>query len=102
MATRAYFSSSNYLKQMSDYPGAKNWEDRWNSVYYKFINDNFPNAKVSIWGRSLGAGVATQVAFHTTYPYRNLVLVTPWANVYKLCHQRMGVGHGQSGQPSVL
>jgi len=48
MMTRPYFSSTNYIKKMSNYKDSKitinnknySWFDIWNGLYYKFINDN--------------------------------------------------------------
>jgi deoxyribodipyrimidine photolyase-related protein len=36
MITRPYFSSSNYIKKMSDYKKS-NWFEMWNSLYWYFI-----------------------------------------------------------------
>ena len=44
MMTRPYFSSSNYIKNMSNFASNKElydeWTTIWNTVYYNFINDN--------------------------------------------------------------
>jgi deoxyribodipyrimidine photolyase-related protein len=40
MSTRPYFSSSNYLKKMSNYKYDDKWEVIWNSLYYYFIYKN--------------------------------------------------------------
>lgn len=39
MMTRPYFSSSSYVKRMSNY-GPGNWEEDWNAVYYDFISQH--------------------------------------------------------------
>jgi deoxyribodipyrimidine photolyase-related protein len=47
--TKPYFSSSNYLKKMSDFKDSMvtidnnklSWMEIWNSLYYNFINDNY-------------------------------------------------------------
>ena len=44
MMTRPYFSSSNYIKKMSDFD-CDNWCDVWNALYYNFINDNYDMLK---------------------------------------------------------
>lgn len=50
VATRPYFSSSNYLKKMSNFKA--DWSI-WDSLYYKFIDDKSPQLKklyiVSNW-----------------------------------------------------
>lgn len=38
VATRPYFSSANYLKKMSLHI-SQNDMNKWNSLYYKFLND---------------------------------------------------------------
>jgi deoxyribodipyrimidine photolyase-related protein len=48
MMTRPYFSSSSYIKRMSDFKSQdiifKNinykWEEMWNALYYNFIANN--------------------------------------------------------------
>jgi deoxyribodipyrimidine photolyase-related protein len=47
MMTRPYFSSSNYIKNMSSYRlnkyskiGDYYWNEIWDALYYQFINDN--------------------------------------------------------------
>ena len=47
MMTRPYFSSSNYIKNMSSYKlnsypkiGDCYWNEIWDALYYQFINDN--------------------------------------------------------------
>ena len=44
MMTRQYFSSSNYIIKMSNFKTDK-WCQIWNSLYYKFINDNYDKLK---------------------------------------------------------
>jgi deoxyribodipyrimidine photolyase-related protein len=39
MMTRPYISSSNYIKKMSDYK-KEDWYDKWDSLYWNFINNN--------------------------------------------------------------
>ena len=44
IATRPYFSSSAYLKKMSNYVSdskkdEKGWDEKWDLLYYKFLND---------------------------------------------------------------
>ena len=39
MSTKPYFSSSNYLKKMSNYPKGK-WEKIWDGLYWRFISNN--------------------------------------------------------------
>ena len=38
VASRPYFSSASYLKKMSDRINADDM-NKWNSLYYKFLND---------------------------------------------------------------
>ena len=48
MMTRPYISSTNYIKNMSNYKDSKiiindkeySWFEIWNALYYNFINDN--------------------------------------------------------------
>jgi deoxyribodipyrimidine photolyase-related protein len=44
MMTKPYFSSTNYLKNMSDFVNTsdanKNWIETWNNLYYYFICNN--------------------------------------------------------------
>lgn len=40
MMTRPYFSSSNYIKKMSDFEEG-NWEKIWDALYYNFIGKNY-------------------------------------------------------------
>ncbi len=48
MMTRPYFSSSAYIKRMSDFKSENirlgleeySWEDVWNALYYNFVSDN--------------------------------------------------------------
>jgi len=43
MMTRPYFSSSNYIKNMSNLIGKdldNSWTEIWNTVYYNFIHEN--------------------------------------------------------------
>jgi len=37
MSTKPYFSSSNYIKKMSDYKKS-NWEEIWDALYWRFIH----------------------------------------------------------------
>ena len=39
MSTKPYFSSSNYIKKMSNYKKS-NWETLWDSLYWRFIEKN--------------------------------------------------------------
>ena len=39
MSTKPYFSSSNYLKKMSDFPRGE-WEKIWDGLYWRFISNN--------------------------------------------------------------
>ncbi|MDB0006719.1 cryptochrome/photolyase family protein [Flavobacteriales bacterium] len=38
MSTKPYFSSSNYIKKMSDYKKS-NWEETWDALYWRFIHE---------------------------------------------------------------
>lgn len=38
MSTKPYFSSSNYIKKMSDYKKS-NWEEIWDALYWRFIHE---------------------------------------------------------------
>jgi deoxyribodipyrimidine photolyase-related protein len=37
---KPYLSSSNYIRQMSDYKNDDNWNIIWDSLFYKFLVDN--------------------------------------------------------------
>jgi deoxyribodipyrimidine photolyase-related protein len=39
MMTKPYFSSSNYIKKMSDYK-KEDWFDKWNSLYWNLIKEH--------------------------------------------------------------
>jgi deoxyribodipyrimidine photolyase-related protein len=39
MMTKPYFSSSNYLRKMSDFPPG-DWCDLWDSLYWRFVEKN--------------------------------------------------------------
>lgn len=39
MMTKPYFSSSNYLEKMSDFPKG-DWNDLWTALYWRFVNKN--------------------------------------------------------------
>ena len=39
MSTKPYFSSSNYIKKMSNYKKS-NWETLWDALYWRFIEKN--------------------------------------------------------------
>ena len=39
MMTKPYFSSSNYLEKMSDFPRGE-WNDLWTALYWRFVNKN--------------------------------------------------------------
>jgi deoxyribodipyrimidine photolyase-related protein len=41
MTTRIYFSSSNYIKKLSDNKCKDKWCEIWDAKYYAFINDNY-------------------------------------------------------------
>jgi deoxyribodipyrimidine photolyase-related protein len=45
MMTRPYFSSTNYIKNMSDLNEGKEWQTVWNAVYYNFIYENIDYLK---------------------------------------------------------
>ncbi len=39
MSTKPYFSSSNYLRKMSNFPRGE-WEKKWDGLYWRFISKN--------------------------------------------------------------
>lgn len=39
ITTKPYFSSSNYVKKMSDYPKG-DWEILWDALFYRFLKDH--------------------------------------------------------------
>jgi deoxyribodipyrimidine photolyase-related protein len=44
MMTRPYFSSSNYIRKMSDFTSnsnTNNWNDIWDALYYNFIDKHY-------------------------------------------------------------
>jgi len=45
MITRPYFSSTNYIKNMSDLNQGNDWQTIWNAVYYNFIYENIDYLK---------------------------------------------------------
>ena len=40
MMSRMYFTSSNYIENMSNYKQNSDWSKIWNALYYNFINNN--------------------------------------------------------------
>jgi uncharacterized protein len=47
----------------------------------------FPNSPIIVWGRSLGAAVAVQVASHHQADVEKLVLTHPWTSLHDLVQQ---------------
>jgi deoxyribodipyrimidine photolyase-related protein len=39
MMTKPYFSSSNYLRKMSDFPKG-DWSSLWDALYWRFVEKN--------------------------------------------------------------
>lgn len=50
----------------------------------------FPNSKIIIWGRSMGAAVAAQLAERHQPSIKQLILTSPWANTYSLAKDKVG------------
>lgn len=50
----------------------------------------FPNSKIIIWGRSMGAAVAAQLAERHQSSIEKLILTSPWANTYSLAKDKVG------------
>lgn len=41
MTSKPYFSGSNYIKKMSDYPKAKGgWQDIWDGLFWRFVQEH--------------------------------------------------------------
>lgn len=89
-ACAGYFTRNGYEVWMPDYPGfgkstGKFREDRlYNDadLLYKLVSKRFAAEKIVIYGRSLGTGVAAELASHRTC--KQLILETPYYSLPEL------------------
>ena len=44
---KPYISTSNYIRNMSDYKNDGNWNEIWDALFYKFLSDNKSKLKGS-------------------------------------------------------
>lgn len=79
-----YFTRNGYEVWMIDYPGfgkstgkltEKNLYD-WANYLYKFANARFNSDSIIIYGKSMGTGIATELA--SKQPCKRLILETPY------------------------
>jgi len=42
---KPYLSTSNYIRQMTDYKNDGHWNEVWDALFYKFLTDNKPKLK---------------------------------------------------------
>ena len=78
------FTKNNYAVWMIDYPGyGKSTGERsekmlyeWALIFYKLANANFPKEKIILYGRSLGTGIAAQLA--SVRDCKALILEAPY------------------------
>ena len=42
---KPYLSTSNYIRQMTDYKNDGHWNEIWDALFYKFLTDNKPKLK---------------------------------------------------------
>lgn len=57
---------------------------------YKTLRKTFPNAQITIWGHSLGAGVAAKVAAALKDAYSLVILTSAWSRFYEICSEQAG------------
>lgn len=85
-----YFTRNGYEVWMPDYPGfgkstGKFSEQRlYNdaALLYKLVSKRFAAEQIVVYGRSLGTGVATELASHQ--PCKQLILETPYYSLPEL------------------
>jgi pimeloyl-ACP methyl ester carboxylesterase len=87
---------SIYSLQYPGYTGSKIEKTEKNLTIaavkaYKLLKSKFPNSKFSIWGHSLGAGVAAQVATRLNTDPNLVILTAAWTNFINLCTEKLGV-----------
>ena len=61
-----------------------------------FALDEFEGTDFILWGRSLGAGVASQVVPHVQQYLTGFILTSPWATFPKLAFERSRLANGIS------
>ncbi len=54
------------------------------SMAIEWAARNFPTTKIIVWGRSMGAGVATLAAGRMQHMISGLILTSPWTNFYEV------------------
>lgn len=82
-----YFTSKNYEVWMPDYPGfGKSTGERSEKILYedayrvyRLARNRFSADSIIIYGKSIGTGIATQLA--ATRDCRRLILETPYASI---------------------
>lgn len=55
-----------------------------------WVKVSFPHSKIIVWGRSMGAAVAAQLAERHQASVHNLILTSPWADAYSLAKDKVG------------
>lgn len=79
-----YFTRHGYEVWMIDYPGYGKSTGRfteenlynWADYLYKYANSKFSSDSIIIYGKSMGTGIATQLA--SIQPSKRLILETPY------------------------
>ncbi len=88
----AHLLNSNFI--VFDYPSYGKSSGSPNEKYVvdsakqivNWVKTNYPDSPIIIWGRSLGAGVASQIIQLENKNIERFVLVSPWYNFYELGH----------------
>lgn len=70
MMTRPYFSSSNYIKKMSNYKNSE-WFELWDSLYWNFINKH-KNILSKIYSSAIQVKLLTNMAKDKLNNYLNI------------------------------
>lgn len=70
----SYGESTGYPTQFSIMDGAH--------ATLEYVKQTFPQSKIIIWGRSLGAAVATKLVDQTQLTIQQLILTSPWSTLY--------------------
>lgn len=61
-----------------------------------FVQSQFPNKPIVIWGRSLGCAPATQIAEQYQGIVKGLILTSPWSSAWKLVQKATGFSEKSS------
>lgn len=81
MDYRTFGKSTGKLSEMAFYNDA--------DVFYKYIKDNYNEADISLYGRSLGTGIATYLASKNAP--KQLILETPYYSILDVAKHRFPI-----------